>query len=107
MFFCSEPKKNTKKLRCWNIRASKEKLGKDICDNILFIHAILGCDATLHLHGIAKGAYLSKFKASSMFHEQAQMFNFDSASTNDAIDAGEKTLVLIYIAKLPDNLDSL
>ena len=68
LFFRPETKK-TQKLHVWNIRATKEKLGQDICNNILFIHAILGCDTTSHLYGIGKGKSLSKFKASSMFHE--------------------------------------
>ena len=83
LFFRPEPKKNTKKLRTWNIKATKEKLGQDICSNILFIHAILGCDTTSHLYGIGKGTSLSKFKSSSMFREQAKVFNSDSASTRD------------------------
>ena len=32
------------------------------------------------------------------------MFNSDSASTNDVIDAREKALVLIYDGKLHDDL---
>ena len=42
IFFRLQPKKNTKKLHIWNIRAAKEKLGQDICNNILFIHVIIG-----------------------------------------------------------------
>ena len=61
LFFCPEPKKNTKKLRIWNIKATKEKLSQDICSNILFIHAFLGCDTTSCLYGIGKGMSLSKF----------------------------------------------
>ena len=90
LFFRPEPKKNTKKLRIWNIKATKEKLGQDICSNILFIHAFLGCDTTSRLYGIGKGMSLSKFKASSMFREQAKVFNYDSASTRNVVDAGEK-----------------
>ena len=105
--FCPEPKKNIKKLRVWNIRATKEKLGQDICNNILFIHATLGCDTTSHLYGIGKGMSLSKFKASSMFREQAKVCHSDSASTHDVIDAGEKALVLVYNGMLTETLDSL
>ena len=107
LFFRPEPKKNTKKLRIWNIKATKEKLGQDICSNILFIHAFLGCDTTSRLYGIGKGTSLSKFKASSMFREQAKVFNSDSASTCEVVDAGEKALILVYNGKLPDTLDSL
>ena len=107
LFFRPEPKKNTKKLRIWNIKATKEKLGQDICSNILFIHAFLGCDTTSRLYGIGKGISLSKCKASSMFREQAKVFNSDSASTCDVVDAGEKALILVYNGKLTDTLDSL
>ena len=107
LFFCPEPKKNTKKLRIWNIKATKEKLGPDICNNILFIHAFLGCDTTSRLYGIGKGCSLIKFKASSTFHEQAQVFNSNSVSMQDVVDAGEKTLIIVYNGKLTDTLDSL
>ena len=107
LFFRPEPKKNTKKLCVWNIRATKEKLGQDICNNILFIHAILGCDTTSRLYGIGKGTSLSKFKASGIFREQAKVFCSDSAPTHDVIDAGEKALVLLYNGMLTDTLDSL
>lgn len=107
LFFYPEPKRNTKKLRIWNIKATKEKLGHDICNNILFLHAFLGCDTTSRLYGIGKGTSLSKFKASSMFREQAKVFNSDSASTHDVVEAGEKALILVYNGKLTDTLDSL
>ena len=31
------------------------ELGEGICDNILFLHAILGCDTTSRLYEIGKG----------------------------------------------------
>ena len=42
----------TKKPKVWNIKAVKEQLGPEICSNILFLHAVLGCDTTSHLYGI-------------------------------------------------------
>ena len=52
IFFKPEPKKAAMK---WNITAVKQKLGFEICYNILFLHAILGCDTTSQLYGIRKG----------------------------------------------------
>ena len=49
IFFRPEPKKNTKMPRVWSIKAVKEQLGPQICSNILFLHAVLGCDTTSHL----------------------------------------------------------
>ena len=106
LFFCPEPKKNTKIL-CLEHQSHKRKLGQDICNNILFIHAILGCDTTSSLYGIGKGMSLSKFNATSMFHEQAKVFHSNSAPIHDVIDAEEKALVLVYDGMLTDTLDSL
>ena len=39
----------------WCIRQSKQLLDPDVCDHILFIHAILGCDVTSRLCGLGKG----------------------------------------------------
>ena len=38
LFFCPEQKKHTKKSCIWNIKATKQMLGQDICHHILFIH---------------------------------------------------------------------
>ena len=54
LYFRPEPKQNAKKVRLWNIKASKEKLGSRICPKLLFIHAITGCDTTSRLYGIGK-----------------------------------------------------
>ena len=81
-------------------------LGPDIRNHILFIHARFGCD-TSHLYGIGKEASLKKFKASSIFHEQAKAFDTQSVSMLNVVDAGEKALVIIYNGKSTDTLDSL
>ncbi len=67
-------------------------LGPDICNHILFIHALLGCDTTSRLYGIGKGSSLKKFTASHPFREQAKVFNTHSASIQDVVNAGEKAL---------------
>ena len=64
IIFKPEPKKNAKKRRVWSIKAVKEQLGPS---NILFLHAILGCDTTSQLYGIRKATSLKKFKSSRHF----------------------------------------
>ena len=54
LLFCPEPKKNTPQPRIWNIKETKQRLGPDICQHILFLHAVLGCDTTSRLHGIGR-----------------------------------------------------
>ena len=62
------------------MKVLKEKLGQDVCNNIFFIHAILGCDTTSRLHGVGKGTSLKKFCASHHFRNQAKVFSNASAS---------------------------
>ena len=47
IFFRPEPKKGTKNPRVWDIKAVKKQLGHEICTHILFLHAVLECDASI------------------------------------------------------------
>ena len=96
MFFKPEPKKNAKKHQIWNITAVKEQLGPEMCSNILFLYAILGCDTTSQLYGIGKATFLKKFKSSRHFQEQAKCFARQSAALEDITAAGEQVLVNVY-----------
>ena len=107
LLFCPEPKKNTKQPRIWNIKVIKQRLGPDICQHILFLHAVLGCDTTSHLHGIGKGASLKKFQASNSFRQQAKVLLTHSVSKHDVACSGEKALVVLYNGNSTDSLDSL
>ena len=106
-FFRPEPKKNMKKPKVWNIKAVKEQLGPEICSNILFLHAVLGCDTTSHLYGIGKGTSLKKFKSSQHFREQAKVFATESATSKEISTAGEQALVILYNGTPVESLDSL
>ena len=107
LFFCPEPKKNTKQPRIWNIKAVKQRLGPDVCQHILFLHAVLGCDTTSRLHGIGKGAALKKYQTNNAFREQAKVLHTHSASMHDVTCAGERALVILYNGRSTDTLDSL
>ncbi len=43
-------KPNSKMNRVWNIKQLQHDLGEYVCDHILFIHSILGCDTVSHVH---------------------------------------------------------
>ncbi len=98
--------KTSKKPKVWNIHAVKAQLGSEICSNILFLHAILGCDTTSHLYGIGKGTALNKFKSSLSFQEQAREFSTESATCEKVCIAGEQALVILYGGS-GESLDSL
>jgi hypothetical protein len=107
LFFQPEPKKSTTNPRVWSIKAVTHNLGFSVCTHILFMYAILGCDTTSRLYGIGKGAALKKFAISETFLDQAKVFDTASASTADAVAAGENALVCLYNGKPGEGLDSL
>ncbi len=107
ILFRPEPKKTTKNPRVWDIKAVKQALGSEICTNVLFLHAILGCDTTFHLYGIGKGASLKKFKSSRHFREKAKVFNAESSTHMDIAAAREEVLVSLYNGKQNERLDVL
>ena len=74
LFFRPEPKQSSKTKRVWNIKETKNLLGPSVCKNILFVHALLGCDTTSSIYGIGKGVALHKIKRDELFREQADVF---------------------------------
>ena len=107
IFFRPEPKKGAKRPRVWNITSVKQQLGAEVCNNILFLHAILGCDTTSQIYGIGKGNSLKKFKSSEYFREQAKVFDNELSSCIEISKAGEKALAFFYNGGPCDSLDSL
>lgn len=109
LFLAPEPKKATKTRRIWCIKQTKELLGPKVCDNLLFIHAILGCDSTSRLFGIGKGMALKKVKNDTSFLEQAKVFSQSQENVGKGIiiAAGEKALVSLYGGEKDESLDML
>ena len=104
LFLAPEPKKATKTRRIWCIKQTKELLGPKVCDNLLFIHAILGCDSTSRLFGIGKGMALKKVKSDTSFLKQAKVFSQSQENVGNGIiiAAGEKALVSLYGSEKDD-----
>ena len=98
LFFAPAPKKNAKQ-RIWDINQTKEDLGMFFCKQILFQHAILGCDTTSRLFGIGKGAIVKKLKGNATLKQAAEVFDSVSSTPKDIESAGEKALVAIYNGK--------
>ena len=107
IFFKPEPKQNAKTRRVWDIKKTKTLLGPNVYTNILFVHAVLGCDTTSRLHGIGKGVALKKIKSNANFLEQAKVFSHQAATKEDVVKAGEKALLCLYNAVSEESLNSL
>ena len=73
VFLKSEPKKSAQQNKIWCIRQSKLVPDPDVCDHILFIHAILGCDVTSRLFGLGKGLAVKRINTDVKFCQQAKV----------------------------------
>ena len=55
VFFRPENRRVSQKgNRCWNIHAMRALLGSHVTNNIMFLHAIVGCDTTSVVYGLGK-----------------------------------------------------
>ena len=107
VFLKSEPNKSAQQNKIWCIRQSKQLLGQDVCDHILFIHAILGCDVTSRLFGLGKGLAVKRIKSDFQFCQQAKVFNKIGQAKEDIIVARERALVSLYGGAKEEGLDVL
>ena len=54
----------------WIIHRAKAKLREQVCQHLLFVHTILGCDTTSRLFGFRKAILLKLIQTSQTFIEQ-------------------------------------
>ena len=79
----SQKKKNLK-VRIWDLKDVRARLGSFICKHILYIHAMLGCDSTSRVFGLGKGLLLKKIKSNPNLQQYANVFS-SKLSTNEDI----------------------
>ena len=81
-----------------SIRTTVRNLHVNLCENILFINALIGCDTTFSLYGLGKGSSLKAFRESAYFGEQAYVFSkaYDCSkfTPESIVSAGEKNISL-------------
>ena len=78
-----------------------------MCDGILAIHALLGCDTTSRVFSIGKGAGLSKFQKDERFQQDILLFLEKDVSKAEIKEAGERLLVSLYGGKASNSLDQI
>ena len=106
IFFKPEPKGGCP-VRYMDIAEVRGNLGEEICRNLLFVRAILGCDTTSRMFGFGKATVFSLIQKDEYFCEQAAVFSSSESSKSDVIEAGEKALMCLYKAKHAENLSAM
>ena len=101
------PQHSTKKAHVWSIIHTKQQLNAEVTENLLFGHAIMGCDTTSRLHGLGKGMILKKLQNSEDLRNIGKLFHEGGKEQDEVIRAGEKALLLLYSNKKEETLDGL
>uniref|UniRef100_K1QFC5 Uncharacterized protein n=1 Tax=Magallana gigas TaxID=29159 RepID=K1QFC5_MAGGI len=107
IFFTTDKQTSMKNHRVGDISKAKSVLGSDSCRQLLFIHALTGCDTTSRLHGIGKPAALKKIMTDIYLKSQGAVFLQENSSKEDIIKAGEEALVNLYGGVPLEGLDIL
>ena len=80
-------------------------LGPDICENILFVHAISGCDTTYALYGVRTA--LKLVNTNKIFLEQAKVFSTHGIMADGVVAAREDKRHWLYKGQPGDSLNIL
>ena len=108
VFFKPEIRSGTKRIpRWWNIKYVQRLLGRAVCNDLLFAHAILGCDTTTRVFSTGKGLALKHIRSDNHFITQAEIFLQENATLADISSAGEVPLPCLYTGAMGDTLDKL
>ena len=69
--------------RIWNIVEAKENIGPNICNALLSIHSISGCDTTSRIHFVSKSLMFNKCLKDNELLEK--MIRFSNAGGKDEV----------------------
>lgn len=107
VYFWSETKKTKAGDKRINVSDLQTHMGKELCESILVLHALGGCDTTSSIFGIGKGKILSKLGADSRFRSVIPVLQDQNATQEQVTEAGMQLLSVLYGGKPSDSLDSL
>ncbi|GBO01866.1 hypothetical protein AVEN_19157-1 [Araneus ventricosus] len=75
---------------------STTSINHKFSNELLFVHAISGCDITSALFGQSKNKFISLFLKHEELFNRAETFLNPQATTEQVAEAGEKVLVALY-----------
>lgn len=101
IYFRTEPKQTTKRMRIWNIQKTKQDMhmGEQMC-------SLLPFNTTFRMFGIGMGAAYKKFKSSVYIQDLAQRI-MTYSSKEDVVQAGEEIVACLYGGVENEGLDLL
>ena len=94
--------------KVFSIKEGQDKVGKYVCEHILFAHTVSGCDTVPQPFNISKTLPIKRLeKGDRPFCDAAQVFLDPNSNSQDVVTSGEKAFVRMYGGKAEDSLDLL
>jgi hypothetical protein len=90
-----------------SIRRVYNHLGGTVVKQLLFIHALSGCDTTSSMFGLGKATSYKKITRRGELASQIDVFGNLEASHSQITEAGMPVLAMLYGGNLTDSLDHL
>ena len=85
----------------YNINYLNEMIENDLCSQLLFIHAMTGCDTTFRIVGVGKESAFHKLvKGDTILQYSANAFSVPHQPT-EVIDLGCQVMAVLFVNRFP------
>jgi hypothetical protein len=105
IYFKSDRCKGPTKI--WDIHKTRLILGPHLCNHLLPIHALTGCDTTSRLYGIGKGFAIKKLVSNEQILQLMSVFLVENSEKECILSAGERIIAFLYGGSEYETLDLL
>ena len=87
-------------------KVQQQVVGSQVCDGIVCVHALSGCDTTSRMFSVGKNQSLKNL-ASIHFRQQADIFRKTRSTHDKVAEAEERAIDSLYSGNENDTLDEL
>jgi len=108
LYFKSDRTKPDGSFKVYDINCLKDILGHDLCSQLLFIHAMTGCDTTSRIFGVGKKSAFQKLvKGDPALQSCANAFTIPNQTTQIIEDLGCQVMSFLFGGKQADSLETM
>ncbi len=105
LYFRSDKTKADGSFKVYDIKHLQEILGHDVCLQLMFIHAMTGCDTTSRIFTVGKKAAFQKLvKGDPVLQVCAGAFTVPNQTTDVIDDLGCQAMVILFGGRSTDSL---
>lgn len=108
LYFRSDKSKVDGSFKVYDINHIREILRDDICSQLIFIHAVTGCDTTSRIFGVGtKTAFQKLVKGDPVLQACANAFTIPNQTTEVIDDLGCQVMAVLFGGKCTDTLAAM